>query len=105
MSEMSDLIAANREKNGMTPKPKPIVAARADYWGEKAKFEKVMQPVWDWGRARSDAARVVEAALHSGALEFPKSATVAKRLGLLVDYVHEVTTMLVDAEKELKDDS
>ena len=106
---IQDVINANRVSKGMVNKveslaqPKVTFKARADYWGDKAKFEETMQPIWDWGRARSDAARVVQAALETGALEFPKSAAVPKRLGLLVDYLHEVTTMLVDAEKELKD--
>ena len=42
------------------------------------------------------------AALTSGAIEFPKSKAVAKRLDMLVDFVHEVTQQLLEKEQEIK---
>ena len=59
---------------------------------------------WDWGRARSDAARLVQTALVTGALEFPKSANNAKRMGLLTAFLHEVTQELINKEQDLKDE-
>lgn len=82
--------------------PKTTAASRNNYWEEKQVFEREMQPVWDWGRARSDAARVVQAAFTTGALEFPASANKSKRLALIVATLHEVTKELIDKEKEIK---
>ena len=96
------------DEKGQAPAPVKVSAPvrgrnlRENYWQDKAEFERTMQPVWDWGRARSDAGRVVAAALTSGAIEFPKSKAVAKRLDMLVDFVHEVTQQLLEKEQEIK---
>lgn len=87
------------------PEVKSQTAPRQNYWDKKAEFEAKMQPVWDWGRARSDAAVVLGAAISSGALTFPEKAARAKRLELLTDMLHNLTEDLLEKEEEISEQS
>ena len=81
--------------------------AKNDYWERKETHDReVVEPRITWASAQSDAVDLVSAALQHDLLSFGNAAKGAK-LGLLLDYVDQVTarfaTQRYNAAELLKD--
>lgn len=67
---------------------------RDQYWEDKAKRDiEVVEPRITWASATSDAVKIVTAALQHDLLAFGNANKSAK-LGMLLDYVDQVTAKL-----------
>jgi hypothetical protein len=68
--------------------------SRDEYWDEKARRDiEIVEPRITWASATSDAIAIVTAALQHDLLSFGNANKSAK-LGLLLDYVDQVTARL-----------
>lgn len=75
---------------------------RDDYWRWKQLHDLEKEDSYDYGRARHDAVLVLTCALNNDMLDIPKNLSKAKRYGMLMAVLNEVTNDLVIEAKEYK---
>ena len=106
----SEVQQAPRPAGGAAPK-KGGQLARDDYWANKEERDKerevydkaVRSPMIEYQSARKDATALVVAALGKDAISFGNTAK-SKQLGMLVDFVEEVTKDLVGRANNFRAD-
>lgn len=108
----SEVQQAPRPAGGGSSKPvKGGQLARDDYWANKEERDKerevydktVRSPMIEYQSARKDATALVVAALNQDALSFGNTAK-SKQLGMLIDFVEQVTVELVGRANNFRAD-